>query len=100
MCIDQIYKKIACNISDAIDAQWSIAVVIFDYEEDAGEFECVYKNGSGVEHDFDISYETYKSFESLYAITTEGKENQWDRARFTLYPTGKFNIEFTQKGTL
>ncbi len=100
MSIDEIYIIIASNISDAIDDHWSIAVVTFDFEEDAGEFECVYKTESGSEYDFDISYETYKAFDMLHDLTADDKEDKWNRAKFTLYPTGKFNIDFELKGAL
>jgi hypothetical protein len=96
MTIDDIYLKIARNISDAIENQWSVAIVTFELEEDAGEFECIYIKdlNLGIEHDFDVSYETYKAFDNLHKITTEGGGNKWNRAKFTLYPTGKFSIDF------
>jgi hypothetical protein len=96
MSIDEIYLKIAHNISDAIKTQWCVANVTFEVEEDAGDFECAYIEDldSGVEHDFDVSYETYKAFKNLHEITTAGGENKWNRAKFTLYPTGKFSIDF------
>jgi hypothetical protein len=94
--IDEIYLRIAQNISDAIDQSWSVAIVQFEYEEDAGEFDCVYKidESSDIEHDFEVNFETYKSFKELHAIMTQGDSNKWNRAKFTLYPTGKFNIDF------
>lgn len=96
MVIDEIYRTIAQDISDAINTQWCVAHVTFLFEEDAGEFECVYIEDvdAGIEHDFDVSYETYKAFNELHEITTEGGENRWNRAKFTLYPTGEFSIHF------
>lgn len=96
MSIDDIYLEIAQDISDSIEDEWGIAVVTFEIEEDAGEFDCIYKPqiDSEREYDFDIGYSTYKAFERLHKITTQGGVNKWNRAKFTLFPTGKFSIDF------
>ncbi|MFA0189973.1 hypothetical protein [Vibrio lentus] len=95
MTVDDLYLTIAQDIVDAIDAQWSSAIVVFHREENAGEFECVYKkDGSDNEYDFVISYDAYQAFEDLHQITTEHGHNIWNRAIFTLQPTGDFSINF------
>ncbi|CAH7289013.1 conserved hypothetical protein [Vibrio chagasii] len=95
MTIDDLYLTIAQDIVDAIDAQWSSAIVVFHREENAGEFECVYKkDGSDNEYDFVVSYDAYQAFEDLHKITTEQGHNIWNRAIFTLQPTGDFSINF------
>tara|TARA_A200000113_G_C8837491_1_gene345719 strand:- start:211 stop:504 length:294 start_codon:yes stop_codon:yes gene_type:complete len=96
MSIDEIYLKIASDISNEIKTQWCVASVTCELEEDAAEFDCVYIDDldSAVEHDFDVSYETYKAFKKLHEITTEGGEQKWSRAKFTLYPAGEFIIDF------
>ncbi|EKO3998121.1 immunity protein YezG family protein [Vibrio cincinnatiensis] len=95
MTVDDLYLTIAQDIVDAIDDQWSSAIVVFYREEDAGEFECMYKkDGSDREHDFVVSYDAYKAFEELHQITTEHEHNTWNRAIFTLQPTGDFSIDF------
>ncbi|EPF2929534.1 immunity protein YezG family protein [Vibrio navarrensis] len=33
-------------------------------------------------------------FEELHKITTENPNNKWNRAIFTLEPSGSFNIDF------
>lgn len=95
MSVDEIYLEIAHNIIDSIETQWSVAIITCELAEDAGAFKCIYKedNDSAVDHDFDVSYETFKAFENLHEITTSG-ENDWNRAKFTLYPSGKFSIDF------
>lgn len=30
----------------------------------------------------------------MHEVTTEGGKNRWNRVKFTLYPDGKFNIDF------
>ncbi|MBI1676275.1 antitoxin YezG family protein [Shewanella sp. NKUCC05_KAH] len=95
MTVDDLYLTIAQDIVDAIDDQWSSAIVVFYREEDAGEFECVYKkDDSDSEHDFVVSYDAYKAFEELHQITTEHGHNTWNRAIFTLQSNGDFSIDF------
>ncbi|MCC5453124.1 antitoxin YezG family protein [Rheinheimera sp. UJ51] len=96
MTVDEIYLEIAHNIIDAIETQWTVAIITCELAEDAGRFKGIYKEDieSAVDHDFGVSYETYKAFKNLHEITTEGGENKWNRAKFTLYPTGKFSIDF------
>ena len=66
---------------------------------DAANFKGEYKNGSEVSF-FEVYDDAYDDFEELHDITTEGGSNQWNRAIFTLYPTGKFNIDFEWNQTL
>lgn len=96
MTVDEIYLKIANNIVDTIKSQWCVAIMTCEYDDGAAHFKCVYKedNDSDVDYDFDVSYETFKAIERLHKITTEGGENAWNRVIFTLYPTGKFDVNF------
>ncbi|MCF2902728.1 antitoxin YezG family protein [Pseudoalteromonas sp. OFAV1] len=96
MTIDDIYAKIAHNISNTIENDWAVASIDCELSEGAGRFKCVYKedNDSVVDYDFDISFKTFEAFENLHKITTERGENNWNRAKFTLYRTGKFNVDF------
>lgn len=96
MTIDEIYLKIAQDIYDAIEGEWSLARLTFEYDEGAGEFESVYKKDveSNEELSFDVGYDTFNAFHELYRITTEGQESKWTKAIFTLYPTGEFGIDF------
>lgn len=95
MTVDNIYLEIARSIIDAIETQWSVAIINCELAENSGAFKCIYKedNDSAFDYDFDITYETFKAFEKLHEITTSGGSN-WNRAKFTLYPTGKFSIDF------
>lgn len=95
MTVDEIYLQIAHDISDAIDAEWSIARVTCELEEDAGRLECAYTDASGsaAEHGFELGYQTYKAFVELQQIATEDGEHKWVRANFTLHSTGEFNID-------
>jgi len=43
---------------------------------------------------FEISRYILNWIRKLHQITTEGGSNKWNRAIFTLLPTGKFDMEF------
>ena len=94
--INNIYLNIAKGIVDVIDSNWSVAIIKFDYMGGAGEFDCTYKDSelSEVENDFDVDYSMYKLFKELHQVMNEREAHTWNRARFTLYPTGKFSIDF------
>lgn len=96
MTAEDIYLKIAQHIVDTIDVKWAVAIIDSEIHAGAGSFKCVYKEdeNSDLDYDFDSSFELFEAFESLHKITTEGGENDWNRAKFTLHPTGKFDIEF------
>ena len=96
MNIDEIYLKIANNIIDAIGSEWAIATINCKLAPNYGGFKCVYKEdiSSIVDHDFDISFETFEAFEILHKITTEDGASKWNRATFTLYSTGKSSTNF------
>ncbi|WP_394146626.1 immunity protein YezG family protein [Vibrio atypicus] len=93
--IDALYLEIAQRIVNAIGDEWEKAVINFQYFGDAGEYTGrYYKTDADDEHHFKVGYQSYKAFKSIHKISTENGSNIWNRARFTLYPSGKFNIEF------
>ncbi|WP_062270713.1 immunity protein YezG family protein [Endozoicomonas arenosclerae] len=95
MTIDEIYSNIATRIVDAISEDWAEAFIEFEYFGDSGEYKGRYITSSSEEtKNFKVGYKTYKEFKKLHDITTEGESDRWNRAKFTLYPTGKFNIDF------
>ncbi|WP_161787483.1 immunity protein YezG family protein [Endozoicomonas numazuensis] len=93
MTIDDVYAGIGQQIADAISDDWSEAWLFVEFFEDAANFKGEYNSNSERKF-FKVGYKAYKSFKKLYEITTEGESNRWNRAKFTLYPTGKFNINF------
>lgn len=96
MRLDKVYRTIANNISDAIEAQWYSASIIFEVEDDACSFFCVYIQDvdSVVRHYFNVNYELCMAFKDLYEVTTEDEKTKWNRAKFTLKSTGEFNIDY------
>jgi len=97
MTIDEIYESIAQEINNAIKDNWARAVLNIEFEgegvvgyngdyEDKGE-----KKSISVRQ---ISKEIRHWIRELEEITTEGGNNKWNLAIFTLFPTGKFDMEF------
>ena len=96
--VDEIYNSIAQNILDNTPNGWTEAVI--DVERDADD---AIELGGGYKTDTDdfVSFKfrnfdrrIIKDFHELHAITTEGGSNPWNRAKFTLEPSGKFSIDF------
>ena len=96
MTIDEIQLQIAQAIVDEIKEEWAVATINATILNNYGGFKCVYKKdeNADVDYDFDIIFKTFEAFEKLHKITTEDGGSDWNRAKFTLYPTGKFNVEF------
>tara|TARA_B100000508_G_scaffold136128_1_gene128687 strand:+ start:717 stop:1043 length:327 start_codon:yes stop_codon:yes gene_type:complete len=96
MKVEEIYAKISQNIVDEIDSSWSVATINSYLGRGCGHFEGRYKGNddSTDEQCFDVSFATFELFEKMHEVTTEGGKNRWNRVKFTLYPDGKFNIDF------
>lgn len=92
--VDEIYLDVAKAVVESIDQPWQVAILNFEYTDDSGEFDCVFREEGGNEQDFDVDFLTYKNFKELHLIMTKDGSNRWNRAKFTLYPSGKFNIDF------
>ena len=99
MKVDDIYMSIAQNMIENIPTNnWISSHVEIEYfGNDALEM------GGGVKTS-DNEFRSFKfrkfdrriisDFHNLHQITTEDSDNKWNRAKFTLEPTGKFNIDF------
>jgi len=99
MTIDEIYLSIAENmINNTPVDNWITSHIDIEYfDEDALEM------GGGFITDSN-SFTSFKfrkfdrrivnDFHSIHKITTEKFDNKWNRAKFTLEPTGKFKMDF------
>ena len=95
MTIDDIYADIAKEISDSIDSEWVSALLLVEHYGDAAEFDATFiDSDTGSESDIDISYNVFRLFQELKRITSENGSNKWNRAKFTLMPSGDFTIDF------
>jgi len=96
--VDEIYKSIALNMADNLLDDWNEAYI--DAERDADD---AIELGGGFSTN-DTQFTSFKfrnfdrriirDFHDLHKITTEGDSNQWNRAKFTLFPDGNFTIDF------
>lgn len=89
--IDDLYMKIAQGIVNAIDTPWEKAVIQAEVFEDAANFNGEYFS-EGKTLYFEVEDDAYDYFEEIKEIMSE--KNKWNRATFTLKPSGDFNIDF------
>lgn len=98
MTIDEIYLSIAQNMVNNLPENWLSAHIDAEIEaEDAIGIKGGYEIQNTEFQSFKLrnfDRRIFNDFESLHQITTEDSENKWNRAKFTLEPTGKFNIDF------
>lgn len=95
--IEQVYQSLASNINNAIEEDWSKAVVNIKTAGTMVNFKGVYLNINDIENQIKVSkFDFMLTFDilNLYKITTEGGNNQWNKAIFTLFPNGNFDMEF------
>ncbi|MAX86429.1 MULTISPECIES: hypothetical protein [Thalassolituus] len=91
--IDDICLEIAKGISDQIDENWDQACIDVEFLGDYGSFEGEFiKNNES--QSFEVADEAFDLFEEIYDITQENPNNKWNRAKFTLMPSGDFTTDF------
>ncbi|RNL55907.1 hypothetical protein [Pedobacter jejuensis] len=93
MTVDEIYEKIGYSITNAIKVDnWNKAQLALEVVGDSVDF----KGYLNENEKFDApgGFSLAKSILNLHEITTEGGNNKWNRAIFTLFSTGKFDMEF------
>ena len=91
--IDDIYMNIANNIVNKIESEWKYAVIEVEMYGDAAKFKSRYFS-EDLEKPFKLHHSALDDFEDLQKITTKGGSNKWNRAKFTLSPSGEFEIDF------
>jgi hypothetical protein len=91
--IEEIYHSLAIGIINGIETEWDKAQIFAEYFEDSANFKGEFSLKNNIDF-FEVDDQAFEDFEELYEITTEDSENKWNRAKFTLEPTGKFNIDF------
>lgn len=93
--VDEIYKSIAQGIADNLSDSWERAWIHTHVVEDAAGVDGEYtRPGEKDVHYFEVDDQALDDFEELHEITTEGGSNPWNRAKFTLEPSGRFSIDF------
>lgn len=99
MTIDEIYLSIGEEITSAIiEESWEEAQLHFKVVGDGvvgytGEYFDQYNNPKDIDV-FSINPDIHDWLCELHELTTEGGNNRWNRATFTLFPDGEFDMEF------
>ncbi|WP_395343524.1 immunity protein YezG family protein [Ningiella sp. W23] len=99
MNIDEIYKEISLSMLDnVVCSKWKRAFLDIEYYgSDALELGGGYDSPEGLFTSFkfrNFSRKIVQNFHDLHQITTENPKNNWNRAKFTLFPDGEFTIDF------
>ncbi|MBQ5741261.1 MAG: hypothetical protein IIV53_05360 [Bacteroidaceae bacterium] len=96
MTVDEIYELIAVNIYNNIAVDnWEKAVLNIQGDNDAmGIDGCYVVNGTTFPLDVSKFQDDVEfALMDFHKITTEGGENIWNCAEFTLKPNGEFSID-------
>ncbi|WP_308170693.1 immunity protein YezG family protein [Vibrio metschnikovii] len=93
--VDDIYMSLAQGIKVSIKDSWSMAWINASVLEDTGGIDGEYiSSGSDDVKFFSVEDQAFDDFEELHEIMAGDGNVKWNRAKFTLYPTGKFSIDF------
>ena len=97
MTVDEIFELVANNIYSSIETDnWDKAVLNISGDDTSMALSGYsYLCGHQIQLDvrnFDLDVEF--ALMELHEITTEGGGNPWNTAEFTLYPDGRFNVDF------
>lgn len=97
MTIDEIYEVIANGIIQSIPRNdWDEVSLHIQGDSTYIETSGVYLI-SDEEFELDthsLDCEVSFAIMELHELTTEGEHNRWNRATFTLFPDGEFDMEF------
>jgi hypothetical protein len=95
--VDEIYQAIAENINAVIQEEWKTAELKIEAIGEMVSNMGTYINGADEEKQIDVDeFDFQLTFDilELQKMTTEGGNNKWNRAIFTLTSNGKFDMEF------
>jgi len=95
--VDKIYESIVTNISTVTNGEWVKAKLDIEVIGEMVSFTGNYLNNKNEtkqidvdEFDFQLTFDVLE----LHKITTEGGNNKWNRAVFSVQPDGAFDMEF------
>jgi len=95
--VDKIYESIVTNISTVINGEWVKAKLDIEVIGEMVSFTGNYLNNKNEtkqidvdEFDFQLTFDVLE----LHKITTEGGNNTWNRAVFSVQSDGAFDMEF------
>jgi len=97
MTVDEIYLMLANLLNDAIEEDFQFANIYIDrldkYVASEGHYTNLHNEQIKIE-ELGFRFANAMAIHELHSITTEGGHNRWNKLKFTLYPTGKFEMEF------
>ncbi|AQW99499.1 hypothetical protein M2T70_11525 [Elizabethkingia anophelis] len=98
MSVDEIYLIIAQNIANSIQSEdWNKATLNIQGDDSYVDTTGEYLDSNDVAQSLDVhNFDADVDFAimELHEITTEGGNNKWNKAIFTLTPDGGFDMEF------
>jgi len=94
--INEIYNMLGASVIDNSPESWIEGILRLEVQPKHSSYNGIYKTNKG---DIDISVfdfplETGDAIISLHKLTTEGGHNKWNKAKFTVTPDKKFDMEF------
>ncbi|MFJ1425721.1 hypothetical protein ACILD6_03920 [Capnocytophaga canimorsus] len=101
MQVEEIYLKIGKEVFNAVQSDnWTEAKLYLEVTGDEGNSVVGY-TGKYVENE-NFKHLSVRNIDNaivdwvadLHKITTEGGNSQWNKAIFTLFPNGNFDMEF------
>ena len=93
--VSDIYKKIGQAILDSIEEDWTNAILNIEFIGSIGTNLIYFDKNNNEKSEWLESDENIEDeIEKLHQITTEGGNNKWNKAVFSLKPDGDFNMEF------
>jgi hypothetical protein len=95
--VDEIYQSITDNIKSVIGQEWTFAQLHIETIGSMVSFIGTYVNHNEEKQQIDVDeFDFQLTFDilELHRITTENKNNRWNKATVHLTSDGKFNMEF------
>ena len=96
MEVNEIYLSIANSIVGSLNTEWHKAVLKSELQEGVTGYNLAYFDEKENRKSVRFVKPSYLSEQMhlLHSITTEGGHNRWNKLEFTLFPDGKFDLQF------
>ncbi|WKX76198.1 hypothetical protein [Zobellia laminariae] len=93
--MSDIYNRIGQRIVNSIDEDWNSATLNLEYIG-AVKSTLEYIDNKEEEKSTKLSdsFQNMRDIKELHKITTEGGNNKWNKALFSMKPDGDFDMEF------
>jgi hypothetical protein len=95
MSVNEIFNLWGSTIVSHVEGEWEKAVLNLEIQRGMTGFNGGYYFKSGEFKSFALKqFPRNIGVKELHEITTKGGQNRWNRARFTVTPDRKFDMEF------